>query len=302
MPINSGSFAKLLWPGLDAIYGKAYNEHPEEWSDLFDYNKSTKQYEEDLGVSSFGLASRKTEGGPVEYDEERQAFLTRYTHVVYGKGFIITQEMMDDDQYGQVGSRGAQGLAFVMRQTKEILAANIYNRGFNSSYTGGDGVEMLSAVHPLHAGGTASNELATAADLSEASIEQMCINIMKAENDKGLNISIMPQSLIIPPDLVFEAERILQSPYRVGTANNDVNALYNMGKFPGGIKVNHYLTDADAWFVRTNCPHGNKMYQRKPMAFSIDNDFDTENAKFKATERYSFGWTDWRGVYGSPGA
>lgn len=302
MPINSGSFAKLLWPGLNAIYGQAYNEHQEEWSDLFDYNKSTKQYEEDLGISSFGLASRKTEGGAIEYDTEQQAFLTRYTHVVYGKGFIVTREVMDDDQYSMVGGKGAKGLAFVMRQTKEVLAANIYNRGFNASYTGGDGVEMLSTAHVLHAGGTASNELATAADLSEASIEQMCINIMKAQNDRGLNISLMPQSLHIPPDLVYEAERILSSPYRVGTANNDVNALYSMGKFPKGIKVNHYLTDPDAWFVRTNCQEGVKMYQRRPMEFTIDNDFDTENAKFKATERYSFGWTDWRGIYGSPGA
>lgn len=302
MPINSGSFAKLLWPGLNKIYGKSYNEHPEEWSDLFDYNKSTKQYEEDLGVSSFGLATRKAEGGAVEYDEERQAFLTRYTHVVYGKGFIITREIYEDDQYGVVGNRRAQGLAFIMRQTKETLAANIYNRGFNSSYTGGDGKEMLATDHPLHAGGTASNELATAADLSEAALEQLCIDIMNTENDKGLKIAIMPKTLIIPTALVFEAERILGSTARVATADNDLNALKSMGKFPGGIKVNHYLTDSDAFFIRTNCPEGMKMYQRRKMEFTIDNDFDTENAKFKATERYSFGWTDWRGIFGSPGA
>ena len=302
MPINSGSFAKLLWPGLNKIYGKSYNEHPEEWSDLFTYNKSSKQYEEDLGISSFGLATRKSEGGAIEYDEERQAFLTRYTHVVYGKGFIITREIYEDDQYNVVGNRRAQGLAFIMRQTKETLAANVYNRAFNASYTGGDSKEMIATDHPLHAGGTASNEIATAADLSEASLEALTIQIMKAENDKGQKISLMPQTLHIPPDLYYEAERILRSANRVATADNDVNVLNKNSIFPGGIKVNHYLTDADAFFIRTNCPEGTKMYQRRPVEFTIDNDFDTENAKFKATERYSFGWTDWRGVYGSPGA
>lgn len=300
MTINSGSFAKLLFPGLDAIYGKSYNEHPEEWSDLFEYNKSTKQYEEDLGVSGMNLAEQMTEGGAVSYDEERQAYLTRYTHVTYAKGFIITREIYEDDQYGVVGNRRAGGLAFIMRQTKEVLAANVYNRAFNSSYTGGDSKEMCATDHPLWAGGTASNELATAADLSEAALEQACINIMKTENDNGLNVSIMPQSLHLPPDLVFEADRILNSPARSGTANNDLLAL--RGKFPKGVKVNHYFTDSDAWFIRTNAQHGAKMYQRRKMEFTVDNDFDTENAKYKATERYSFGWTDWRGIYGSPGA
>ena len=302
MAITSSNFAKLLWPGINSIYGKAYSEHSVEYTDLFDEYKSNKAFEEDLGVTSFGLAQVKDEGGSISYDDESQAFLTRYNHVVYGLGFVITREMVEDDQYGVVGDRRSRSLAFSMRQTKETIAANVYNRGFNSSYTGGDGKEMLATDHVNHTGGTWANELATAADLSEASLEQACIDIMKLTNDRGLKISVMPQSLIIPSDLVFEAERILKSPYRSGTADNDLNALKQMGKFPGGVKVNHYLTDSDAWFIRTNVQDGLKCFNRRAMGFAIDNDFDTENAKFKATERYAFGWTDPRAIFGSPGA
>ena len=302
MAITSSNFAKLLWPGINSIYGKAYAEHGVEYTGLFDEFKSSKAFEEDLGVSSFGLAQTKDEGGSISYDEENQAFLTRYNHVVYGLGFVITREMVEDDQYGVVGDRRSRALAFSMRQTKETVGANVYNRAFNSSYTGGDGVEMCSDAHLNHAGGTWSNELATPADLSEASLEQACIDIMKFTNDRGLKISVMPQSLIVPTDLVFEAERILQTPYRVGTGDNDINALKQMGKFPGGVKVNHYLTDPDAWFLRTNVQDGLKCFNRRAMGFAIDNDFDTENAKFKATERYAFGWTDPRAIFGSPGA
>lgn len=300
--ITSSAFAKALWPGIHAWYGKAYNEWPEEWSQLFDVKQSSKQYEEDVGISSFGLAKVKPEGAGVSYDEERQAFLTRYTHVVYANGFIITREMVEDDQYAVAGERKSQGLAFSMRQTKEVVGANVYNRAFTSAYAGGDGLELLSDVHANFAGGTWSNELSTAADLSEASLEQSCIDIAKFTNDRGLQISVMPKQLIVPTDLMFEAERILMSQYRPGTANNDVNALKAMGKFPGGVVVNHYLTDADAWFISTNAPNGMCMYQRRKMEMGIDNDFDTENAKYKATERYSFGWTDPRGLFGSPGA
>lgn len=300
--ITSGSFAKALWPGINSWYGKAYAEHKVEYTELFDTFKSGKQYEEDVGVTSFGLAAVKPEGAPVTYDTERQAFLTRYTHVEYALGFIITRIMVEDDLYDVAGSRKARGLAFSMRQTKEVVGANVYNRAFNSTYTGGDGLEMCSTVHVNAAGGTWANELATAADLSEASLEQACIDIMKWENDRGLNISVMPESLHIPPDLVFEAERILMSPYRVSTSDNDINALNAMGKFPKGIKVNHYFTDTDAWFIRTNAPDGLKHFQRRADDFAVDNDFDTDNAKYKAQARYSFGWTDPRGIYGSPGA
>lgn len=300
--IGVGNFGKLLWPGLNKIYGKAYSEFAVEYTDLFDTFKSGKHYEEDLGVSSFGLARKRGEGAPVEYDTERQAFLTRYTHVEFALGFIITKIMYEDDQYSQVGDRRSRGLAFSMRQTKEIFGANVYNRAFTAGYVGGDGTVMVNALHPNFAGGTWSNTLSTAADLSEAALEQATIDLMKFTNDRGLKISVMPKTLIVPADLKFEADRILKTVGRVGTNNNDINALKEAGVFPGGIKVNHYLTDTDAWFIRTNVQDGPKYFERRADSFAEDNDFDTSNAKYKADARYSFGWTDPRGVYGSPGA
>ena len=214
---------------------------------------------------------------------------------------MITREIMDDDLYDVVGQRKAQGLAFSMRQTKEVVAANVYNRAFNSSYTGGDGKELLATDHPLFAGGTWSNELATAADLSEAALEQAHIDIAGFTNDRGLLISVRPKTLVIPRQLMFEAKRITAPTGRPGTDTNDVNAMKAMGLVPE-VVVNHYLTDADAWFLRTDVPHGMKHFERRADSFDMDNDFDTENAKFKATARYSFGWTDPRGLFGSPGA
>lgn len=306
--INSGSFAKALWPGVNAWYGKAYNEYSTEWNKLFDTYKSTKQFEEDVGISSFGLAVVKPEGASVSFDSERQAFITRYQHVVYALGFVITRESMEDDQYAVVGQRKAQGLAYSMRQTKEIVASNVYNRAFSTSYLGGDGASLIasgagtaSPSHPLFAGGTATNGPSTWADLSEAALEQAVIDIAAFTNDRGLLIAVKPKTLIIPRQLMFEAKRILGSDGRVGTDNNDVNALKNMGLIPETV-VNHYLTDTDAWFIRTDAPHGMKHFERRADAFDMDNDFDTENAKYKATARYSFGWTDWRGIYGSRGA
>ena len=299
--INSGSFAKALWPGVNAWYGKAYSEYPVEWTKLFEQHKSSRQFEEDVGVSSFGLAVVKPEGAPIFYDSERQAFITRYQHVTYALGFVITREIMEDDQYDVVGQRKAQGLAFSMRQTKEIIAANVYNRAFNSSYTGGDGKELLATDHPLFAGGTWANKLSTAADLSEASLEQAHIDIAGFTNDRGLLISVRPKALIIPRQLMFEAKRITAPTGRPGTDTNDVNAMKAMGLVPE-VVVNHYLTDTDAWFLRTDAPHGMKYFERRGDSFDMDNDFDTENAKYKATARYSFGWTDPRGLFGSPGA
>lgn len=299
--INSGSFAKALWPGVNAWYGKAYSEYSVEHTDLFETSKSTKAFEEDVGVSGFGLAVVKPEGSAIQYDSERQAFVTRYNHVVYALGFIITREMVDDDQYAVVGQRKAQGLAFSMRQTKEIVAANVYNRAFNSSFTGGDGKELLATDHPLFAGGTWANELSTATDLSEAALEQAHIDIAGFTTDRGLTIAVKPTKLIVPRQLMFEACRILSPDKRPGTDTNDVNALKKLGLVPS-VVVNHYLTDSDAWFLRTNVPHGMKHWERRGDAFDMDNDFDTENAKYKATARYSFGWTDPRGLFGSPGA
>lgn len=300
MPITTGNFSKALWPGINAWYGKAYNEHKVEWTDLFDKYTSRRAWEEDVSVSGFGLAQIKGEGESVAYDSERQGFITRYTHVVYALGFIITREMVEDDLYDVVGQRKARGLAFSMRQTKETLAANVYNRAFTSTYTGGDGKELCATDHPNIAGGTYANELSTAADLSEAALEQACIDLMKFTNDRGLRISIMPQSLIVPVDLAFEADKIMKTEYEVGTANNTVNVVRS--RFPGGVKVNHYLTDTDAWFIRTNCPDGMKYFERRGDSFAQDDDFDTENAKYKASFRCSFGWSDPRSVFGSPGA
>lgn len=299
--INSSSFAKALWPGVNAWYGKAYSEYPVEYTKLFETFKSSRAFEEDVGVSSFGLAVVKPEGAPISYDTERQAYITRYSHIVYALGFMITREIMDDDLYDVVGQRKAQGLAFSMRQTKEIIAANVYNRAFNSSYTGGDGKELLATDHPLFAGGTFANELSTAADLSEASLEQAHIDIAGFVNDRGLLISVRPKTLIIPRQLMFEAKRLTAPTGRPGTDTNDVNAMKAMGLVPE-VVVNHYLTDADAWFLRTDVPHGMKHFERSADSFDMDNDFDTENAKFKARARYSFGWTDPRGLFGSPGA
>lgn len=301
MIINTGSFSKALWPGVNAWYGKAYDEFPVEWTDLFDKYTSRKGFEEDVGVTSFGLNQVKPEGQGIAYSTEQQGFITRYTHIVYALGFIITKEMFDDDQYDVVAERRARGLAFSARQTKETVGANVYNRAFNTSFVGGDGVCMINSAHPNVSGGTWSNTLSAAANLSEAALEQACINIAKYTNDAGLRIQVMPKSLIIPPDLQFEAERIMKSQYRIGTSNNDISALVSMGKFPEGIKVNHYLTSTKAWFLRTNSPDGMKYFEREGDSFAEDNDWDTGNAKFKTQSRYSFGWTDPRGVFGTAG-
>lgn len=299
--INSGSFAKALWPGVNAWYGKSYNEYETEYDKLFDKFTSNKAFEEDVGISSFGLAVQKSEGAPISYDSERQAFITRFQHAVYALGFIITREMMEDDQYDVVGQRKAEGLAFSMRQTKEVLGANVYNRAFNASFTGGDGSALISSTHANIKGGTWSNQIATASDLSEAALEQAAIDIAGFTNDAGLLIAVRPEQLIIPRQLIFEAKRILGTDGRVGTDNNDLNALRTLGAIPK-VSVNHFLTDPDAWFIRTNTPHGMKYFERRADQFDMDNDWDTENAKFKATARYSFGWTDPRGMYGSAGA
>jgi len=299
--ITSSSFAKLLWPGLNSIYGKAYNDYPVEWDKLFEKNTSDRAYEEDLGLSSFGLASVKNEGAPITYDTERQGFTSRYNHVVYALGFIITREIFEDDQYGKVGAQKAKALARSLRQTKEIVAANIYNRAQTAGYVGGDGVTLLNSAHPNVAGGTFSNVIATAADLSEAALEQAVIDIAGFRDDRGLLIAAKPEKLVISYQQQFEAKRILGSDGRVGTDLNDPNVLKNDGIF-SNVVTNHYLTDPDAWFILTNIKDGLKYFERRGDAFEMDNDFDTENAKFKATARYSFGWSDPRSIYGSAGA
>ena len=303
--ITTSNFAKDLVPGVKTWFGQKYKEYPIEYLDIFEKMNSTRAFEEEAGVTGFGLATVKSEGGGISYDEQEQGFVSRYTHVTYGLGFIITREMYEDGIAVTVALRRANALAFSIRQTKEIIGANILNRAFNSSYTMGansDGKELCATDHPNKSGGTWRNELSTAADLSEAALEQACIDTAGFTTVRGLKIAIMPQKLIIPTALEFDAMRILESIGQSGTANNDINALRASKKFPQGIAVNHYLTDSDAWFIKTNCPDGLKYMERRADAFGTENDFDTENAKFKATFRGSFGWSDPRGIFGSPGA
>lgn len=309
MSITSGSHAKLLWPGLNKIYTSAESEYSDEWSDIFTVETSTKAFEEDIGVTGFGLFSTKPEGNAIFYDNQSQGYLTRYNHVEYALGFIITEIMLEDDQYDSQAKRWTKGLAFSGRQTKETVCANVLNRAFNTTYTGGDSATLIasaggggSSSHPNVSGGTWTNGPSTAADPSEAAIEQACIDISRFTDDRGKKIKVLPDCIITSPDQEFEFERILASTLRVATADNDTNALRSLSKIPGGVKVNHYLTDTDAWFIKTNMPDGFKLFERRAMRFRTDDDFDTSNAKFKADCRFSVGWTDPRCVWGSPGA
>jgi len=294
--------------GVKAWYGQAYNEYPVEWDKLFEKETSRRAFEEVVGTSGFGLAVVKHEGAPITFDSSRQGFTSRFQHVTYALGFVVTREAYEDDLYDVVGKQKAQSLAFSMRQTKEIVGANIFNRAFSTSYVGGDGASLIasaggggSASHPNVAGGTFTNGVATAADLSEASLEQAAIDIAGFTNDRGLKIAVRPRKLVIPKELMFEADRILKTEGRVGTDLNDINAIKARGLIPE-VVVNHYLTDTDAWFILTDARDGLKYFERRGDAFAMDEDFDTENAKYKATARYSFGWVDPRGIYGSPGA
>jgi hypothetical protein len=299
--ITRGQIAKLLWPGLNARWGNTYNEHRAEWKDLVDVFDSDKAYEEDQEMTGFGLAPIKTEGASVVYDTMGAGPTTRYTHLAYALGFIITHEAMMDNQYEKIGMQRTGSLAFSFRQTKENVVANIYNRAFNSSYVGADGKPLLASDHPT-AGGTFSNILGTAADLSEASLEDLVTQIGQATNARGMKIAIQPRSLHIGVGSYFEALRILQSSGQNDSANNAINALKASGAFPDGVKVNHYFTDPDAFFIRTNVQEGVKLFQREAVDFAQDEDFDTSNLKYKAYERYSTGWTDPRAVYGTAGA
>lgn len=301
MPMTTGSLARLIYPGVNKFFLNKYNEHKEQYTALFDEFASKRNYEEDVGMVGFGLMSEKPELASITYDTMRQGWTKRYTHTVYALGFMISRELIEDNLYSEIALKKASMLAFSARQTKEIIAANVYNRAFTSGYTGGDGIILGSASHPNVSGGTYSNILATAANFSEAALEQACIDIRKYTDDRGNRINMKPLSLHLPVDLEFEAHRVLSSSLRVGTANNDPNALKDLGKFPGGVHFNNYFTSTTAWHIRTDCPEGMKHFKRRAMEFNTDNDFDTENAKFKCTERYSFGWTDPKGYYGTPG-
>lgn len=301
MAINTGSHPKKLWPGVKKFFGDTYAEKPMVCEMVFDNYTSNKAYEEYVEETGFGLAPIKPEGDGVSYDTDAQGYVSRLTNTTYGLGAQVTQEAIEDDQYDNVARKKSAKLARSMRQTKENVFANVLNRGFNSSYTGGDGKELLATDHPT-LDGTQANELSVAADLSEASLEDVLTLIRGMKDSRGLRIQAKGQMLIVPPELEFEATRIVSSANQSGTANNDINAMRALGMLPQGVVVWDYLTDADAFFVKTDVPEGLIRQTRRAVQFTQDNDFDTSNANMKATERYASGWADWRGIAGSPGA
>jgi len=298
--IATGNHPKALWPGVYSWFGATYAEHEKQYPKLFDIKSSTKNFEELVQHTGFGLAPVKPEGSSTAYDSHTQGYIARGTNVAYSLGYIVTREELADNQYKEVSFRRAGSLAFSMAQTRENVGANIYNRVISSSYLGGDGVALGSTAHPS-VSGNQSNILATAADLSEASLEDLTVQIMNATDPKGLKISLRPKCLIVPTALVYDSQRILKSNLRVGTADNDTNALKLVGAIPE-IVVNNYLTDADAWFIRTNAPDSLCWFDREGVQFTKDEDFDTDNAKAKGYMRFIPFWGDWRGLYSSSGA
>ena len=300
--INTGTHPKLLWPGIHATWGQVYDEHPIEYTDLYDILDSEKAYEQDVQITGFGLAPIKGQGAPVSYDSETQGMITTYQHIAYALGYIVTYEELRDNLYEEVSTRRAKSNAFSITQTIENVAAFLYNNAFSTTYfTTGDAAALVSTAHVNTTGGTFSNALSPAADLSEASLEDLTVQIMGTQNDRGLLINIMPTSLHIPRQEWYNANRILKSVLQSNTANNNINVLKATNAFPGGIKLNHYFTAPHAWFVRTNCPHGMQFFWRDRPAFDQDNDFDTKNAKAATYMRMSVGCTDPRGIFGSNG-
>lgn len=298
--INTGSHPKLLWPGIHAVWGQIYAEHQEEFSDLYDQLSSGKAYEQDVQVTGFGLAPVKGQGQSLAYDSEMQGWVTTYAHVAYALGYIVTYEELQDNLYKEVATRRAKANAFSMRQTTENVAAFLYNNAFTTTYYAmPDGQPLISSAHVNPSGGTFSNALTPGADLSEASLEDICIQIMQTTQDRGLLISNMPQSLHIAPSEWYNANRVLKSTLQSHTGNNAINVLKATNAFPKGIKLNHYFTNPNAWFIRTNIPNGMQMFWRNRPSFDQDNDFDTRNAKAASYMRFSVGCTDPRGIYGS---
>lgn len=302
MAISRAQLLKELLPGLNALFGLEYKRYGEEHKMIFETESSERSFEEETKLSGFSAAPVKNEGSAIAYDNAQEAFTARYNHETIALGFSLTEEAVEDNLYASLSSRYTKALARAMSYTKQTKAAAVLNNGFSSSYTGGDGVELFSTVHPLVSGGVNSNEPATAADLNETSLEAAVIQIAGWTDERGLLIAAKPQKLILPPALMFVATRLLETEQRVGTADNDINALKNNGSIPGGYAVNHFLTDTDAWFLTTDVPNGLKHFVRAPLSNSMDGDFDTGNVRYKSRERYSFGWSDPLGMFGSPGA
>ena len=301
MAISRAQLVKELEPGLNALFGLEYKNYANEHAQIFDTENSDRAFEEEVMLSGFGNASVKPEGSSVNYDAAQETFTARYTHETLALAFSITEEAIEDNLYDRLASRYTKALARSMANAKQVKGANVLNRGFNSSYTGGDGLELFSTAHTIVAG-TFKNELSTAADLNETSLEQALVDIGVMKDERGLKIAAKGTKMIIPNDLQFTAERLLKSKGRTGTADNDINAVVSMGMIPQGYVVNHYLTDSDAWFIKTDVPNGLKHFVRAPIKTNMEGDFETGNVRYKARERYSFGWSDPRGIFGSPGA
>ena len=302
MAINRAQLAKELEPGLNALFGMEYDRYDNQHTEIYETESSDRAFEEEVMIVGFGNASVKGEGNAVSYDNATEGFTARYAHETVALAFSLTEEAVEDNLYDRLGSRYTKALARSMANTKQIKAAAILNNAFSSSYTGGDGVALVSNSHPLGGGGTSSNRPTAYADLNETSLEDALINISTLVDDRNLTIALQGRKLIVPPALQFVADRLLQSPGRVGTSDNDINAMKNMGMVPEGYVVNNYLTDTDAWFLKTDCPDGFKHFERSPMQTSLEGDFDTGNMRYKARERYSFGYSNWRAVFASQGA
>jgi len=301
MAISRSQLVKELEPGLNALFGLEYKNYANEHAEIFSSENSDRAFEEEVMLSGFGNASVKPEGQSVNYDAAQETFTARYTHETLALAFSITEEAIEDNLYDRLASRYTKALARSMANSKQVKAANVLNRAFNSSYTSGDGLELCSTAHVI-VSGTEQNELSTAADLNETSLEQAMIDIAALTDERGLKIAAKGMKMVIPSALQFAAERLMKSTLRVGTADNDINAVRSMGMIPQGYTVNHYLTDTDAWFLKTDVPNGLKHFVRAPIKTAMEGDFETGNVRYKARERYSFGWSDWRGIFGSPGA
>jgi len=301
MAINRAQLAKELEPGLNALFGLEYKGYENQHAEIFDTENSDRAFEEEVMLSGFGSASVKPEGTSVNFDSATESFTARYSHETVGLAFQITEEAVEDNLYDKISTRYTKALARSMAHTKQVKAANVLNNGFSSSFTGGDGVELFSSAHPTSSGNQ-RNELAVASDLNETSSEQAMIDIAAFADDRGLKVAAKARKLIIPSALQFTAERLMKSSGRTGTSDNDLNAISSMGMIPEGYAVNNYLTDTDAFFIKTDVPNGLKHFQRSPIATSMEGDFETGNMKYKARERYSFGFSDWRGMFASEGA
>src|SRR6478736_7411098 len=302
MPISRAQLFKELLPGLNKLFGLEYKRYAEEHAEIFTTETSDRSFEEEQKLSGFGAAPVKLEGQGIAYDTAQEAWTSRYVHETIAMGFAITEEAVEDNLYDQLSARYTKALARGMAYTKQMKAAAVLNNAFSASYKGGDGVQLISNAHPLVSGATNTNQPAVASDINETALENAVIDIAAWTDERGLLIAARPVKLIIPPSLQFEATRILETAQRVSTADNDINALKNNGAIPQGYRINHYLTDTDAWFLTTDVPNGLKMFQRAPLKTGMDTDFETGNARYKARERYSFGWSDPLGIYGSAGA